>query len=90
MCSGWIRTITKPVQMPALVRRRGATGGGITVENCAFLNCETAIHIGSGRLTMTGSLIQNCGIAIAASGNAHIDASFMRINECETVFKELG
>lgn len=35
------------------------------------------------------SHIENCETAIAASGDAVIDASYMSINYCKTVFKEL-
>lgn len=88
ICSGWISTITKPRQMPELVRSESPTSGGVTVHNCAFVDCGTAVQIEGGNMTMTGSHIQNCGIAFAASGDAHIDVSSTLIDECQIVFKE--
>lgn len=89
MCRGWISTITKPVQMSELAKNRSPNRGGITIDNCSIMNCGTAVHIEGGHLTITGSHIENCGTAIAASGDTYINASCMRIDECETVFKEM-
>lgn len=88
MCCGWIVSITKPHKMPELVSSRSQTGGGIKINSCSFLNCGTAVRIDGGHLVMSSSHIENCKNAISASGDAFIDASYMSINKCETVFKE--
>lgn len=89
MCRGWIKTIAKPSHMPEINRIRSLSRSGITISNCSVVNCGTAIHIEGGNLMIDSSHIENCETAIAASGDAVIDASYMSINYCETVFKEL-
>lgn len=91
MCCGWIKTLTRPIHMQELRRARSPQSrGDITIDNCSFVNCGTAVHIEGGSLSMTSSHIENCGTAIAASGNAFIDAEYMHINNCDTVFKEIS
>lgn len=90
MCCGWIKTITKPVQMPELARRKIPNRGGITIDRCSIVNCGTAIHVENSHLEITESRIEKCVTAISASGNTYIDASYMLVDECETVFKEIN
>lgn len=88
MCSGWIKTLTKPEKMSELAMSRNKNKGGLIVDNCLFVKCGTALSIKGGYMQISSSHIENCGISIAASNGAFIDASSISINECEIVFKE--
>lgn len=91
MCCGWISTMTKPHRMQELRSIKGPQSHrGLTIDNCSFVNCGTAVRVDGGSLSMTSSHIENCGTAIAASGNAFIEAEYMRINNCDTVFEEVS